>query len=324
MFRIIAENTADVIIRYDSRGHRTYVSPAVREVIGLDPAHLIGGHAIDLLHPEDAATARAVIAKLGPACPSVWNIFRVKRADGAYIWIEGRYRYLTEDGGHVAVLRDITDRKRAEETVAESIRELAAANRRLEQLALQDGLTGLANRRRFDDVLLHEFARARRDMTHLGLVLVDIDYFKAYNDIYGHLAGDDCLRGVARAVQGALLRPGDLAARYGGEEIVLLLPGADHYGTIVAAQRIIAAIEALRVPHRGSPFGIVTASAGVSSLLPTDSDATPTALLFTADQALYRAKAEGRNRIRSGRPGRCPTPARQFATDHSYQRAAAR
>jgi diguanylate cyclase (GGDEF)-like protein/PAS domain S-box-containing protein len=297
MLRMVAENTVDVIIRYDSAGRRIYVSPAVRDMVGMEPDEMIGGHAIELLHPDDVAQAREIIAQMGPAHPSLDNIFRVRRRDGVYIWIEGRYRYLKEDGGHVAVLRDITASKLAEEVLAETNRRLAAANDVLQGLAERDGMTGLSNRRHFDELRGLEFARARREGLPLGLVMADVDHFKGFNDRYGHLAGDDCLRRVSAAIVGALRRPADRAARYGGEEIAVLLPGTDREGAVVIAERIRGAVQALRIAHAGSAFGIVTISAGASALMPAEGSVVADDLVAMADQALYRAKAAGRNRV---------------------------
>lgn len=297
MYRMVAENTVDVIIRYDNTGRRLFVSPSVFDMIGMTPEQMVGGHALDLLHPDDVEQARTIIAKIGPDEPSLANIFRVRASHGDYLWIDGRYRYLKEDGGHVAVLRDITANRRIEEMLAESHRQLAAANLELQRLVHQDGLTGLANRRRFEEVLEQELARARRDRLQLSLVLLDVDYFKVYNDQYGHLAGDDCLRRVCQAVEGALFRPADLAARYGGEEIVAVLPDTDDCGAFTTAERIREAVAALRIEHLGGVRGFVTVSGGTSSMLPWDDGPTSLDLIAAADKALYRAKESGRDRI---------------------------
>ncbi len=165
-------------------------------------------------------------------------------------------------------------------------------------MATQDDLTGLANRRRLNEVLASEWARASRSGQPLGLVMIDIDQFKGYNDLYGHQAGDDCLQRVARAMQKVAQRAGDLTARYGGEEFILILPDAD----VSAAQRVAEAlrrsVEALALPHNASPCGHVTISLGVAVL----SDACyPDAesLLRAADAALYRAKDAGRNQVQT-------------------------
>jgi two-component system chemotaxis family response regulator WspR len=178
-------------------------------------------------------------------------------------------------------------------------RELEAKNAILERMTAIDGLTGIANRRRFDEALLSEWRRARRDHTCIGLVLIDVDFFKRYNDHYGHLSGDDCLRKVATALATTLRRPADLVARYGGEEFVALLPQTDRGGIETVAESLRAAVESLAVAHEKSDAtSTVTISLGCALAMPqaTDADDAAQALIARADQALYEAKRSGRNR----------------------------
>ena len=175
-------------------------------------------------------------------------------------------------------------------------------NTKLERLSTLDTLTGLANRRRFNEVLCQEWRRSAREATPLSLVFCDIDFFKNFNDGYGHLAGDECLVKVARAVSGVSNRPGDLAARYGGEEFVLVLSGTGEEGALNLAEKLRARIEELRIPHAHSPLGShLTISLGVASVVPRPGSA-PEELLDVADRALYAAKEEGRNRVKVLRP----------------------
>ena len=178
--------------------------------------------------------------------------------------------------------------------------QLEAANRRLQGLATTDGLTGVANRRGLDAALAAEWLRMGRDTTYLALLLVDIDFFKAYNDHLGHQAGDDALRHIAHCLEvTACRREGDLVARYGGEEFAVILPGTDRFGAIDVAERLREAVEALRLPHPGSPVGMVTISIGVAAAhLAGDRNNDPHALVAIADRELYRAKQAGRNRVR--------------------------
>ncbi len=202
----------------------------------------------------------------------------------------------------MAVLRTGRIRRRNQEleaTVRERTRQLAAANEALERLATTDALTGIANRRVFQEALALEWTRAGRDGAPLSLLMLDIDAFKAYNDALGHQAGDECLRRVAGAVASHAARPGDLAARYGGEEFVVLLPGAGTDGAAVVAEKVRAAVEGLAIPHLSSPAAAcVTVSVGVATVRP-GAGATPDALVAAADRGLYAAKRAGRNAVRA-------------------------
>jgi diguanylate cyclase (GGDEF)-like protein len=169
------------------------------------------------------------------------------------------------------------------------------ANRATWMQALRDGLTGLANRRYFNEKIEREFRRAARSGQPLSLIMTDIDLFKNFNDRYGHPSGDACLRAVSAAVQGVLHRPGDIAARYGGEEIAILLPQTDVAGATQIVADIQAALRSLAIRHEASPHGVVTLSAGVASWYPGRQTATSAALVEMADAALYAAKALGRN-----------------------------
>ena len=169
------------------------------------------------------------------------------------------------------------------------------ANRVTQLQALRDGLTGLPNRRCFNETIEREFQRAARNGRPLSLIMVDIDFFKTFNDRYGHPAGDACLRAVSAAVECVLRRPGDMAARYGGEEFAILLPETDVAGAVQIVGDMQTAIRTLAIRHEAGPHGVVTLSAGVASWCPGSLTATPAWLVEAADAALYEAKALGRN-----------------------------
>lgn len=184
-----------------------------------------------------------------------------------------------------------------ERLVEQRTEELRLANAHLSRLSFVDALTGLANRRRFDEALVQEWRRAARSQTPLAVVMADIDGFKLYNDTLGHPQGDLCLAAVAEVFLQAAGRAGDLVARYGGEEFVVLIPGADHAAAMRFAEGLRAGCEARAIPHPTSPVGpVVTISLGVASCIPAD-DGQATSLVAQADAALYRAKQEGRNRV---------------------------
>lgn len=197
----------------------------------------------------------------------------------------------------LVIVRDITERKRAEVTQADLNQKLKLVNAELNRLATVDGLTEIANRRSFDQALDLEWQRARRQQKHLSLILCDIDYFKPYNDNYGHLAGDDCLRQVAQILSTVVKRPGDLVARYGGEEFVLLLPDTTLDGAVEIIEKIQAAIAQCPLPHDYSEVSSnLTLSFGLVCHCPAVKEHSPRELIHRADLALYAAKAQGRNR----------------------------
>ncbi len=173
---------------------------------------------------------------------------------------------------------------------------LKETNRRLEMISTQDGLTQLANRRRFDQYLREEWRRAARSQTPISLILCDIDYFKAYNDTYGHPSGDICLQQVSSALKQGVKRPADLVARYGGEEFAIILPNTFPEGAARVAEEMRVRVRALGINHSASPLQCLTLSLGLSGIIPGDED-SPTELIALADRALYQAKAEGRDRL---------------------------
>ena len=192
--------------------------------------------------------------------------------------------------------KEIDKRKSREAELLKVMYQLEEANEKLQSLSLIDGLTGIANRRFFDKALLKEWRRSKREKKSLALAMLDIDFFKEFNDTYGHLNGDECLRQVAQVINGVSQRAGDLAARYGGEEFVFIFPSTDSVGGLLLGERLRSAIEALRIPHSRSAISdVVTASVGVAVLLPEDENSDK--LIAIADQALYKAKRNGKNRV---------------------------
>ncbi len=184
--------------------------------------------------------------------------------------------------------------------VVETLRDMTVqkeAQAQLERLATRDGLTSVANRRSFDDTLNTEWRRATRESRALSLLMIDVDFFKPYNDTYGHQGGDECLRQVAAAMTNVVKRASDCVARYGGEEFAVLLPATDPAGASIVAERIRAAVETLKLPHNASKIADhVTVSIGAASLL-VGNEGLSAGLVAAADAALYRAKHAGRNRV---------------------------
>lgn len=203
---------------------------------------------------------------------------------------------------------DITERKRAEEELLRArsdlelqvtirTQELQKLNEKLSLFSTQDGLTGIANRRYFDEFLERELQRGQRQGTQITLIMADLDYFKGFNDIYGHQTGDACLKAVASVLKAALKRGTDLVARFGGEEFSIVLLDTEKAGALLLAEEIRAKVEALKIEHKGSSVNsAVTISLGVAMTIPGQNPA-PAAIIATADKALYQAKHEGRNRV---------------------------
>ena len=290
-FRLLAENSSDIICQIDRDLMPVYVSPWVEQALGWTPEEMIRAGP-EFIYPDDLAVVAAVHNRLmageeGAATVSL----RLRKKDDSPVWMEARARSVRDaDGvpsGVVIVMRDISNRKRLEDE--------------LRTLSLTDGLTGLWNRRAFDEMLEREWLRTVREASELSLLLLDLDFFKRFNDHYGHQAGDDCLRAAALAVKAALHRPGDLAARYGGEEIAIILPNTEAHGALAVAETVRAAIEALAIHHAGNsnPARTVTASLGVATAFARAGGTMkmPEGLLLAADNALYKAKQNGRNRV---------------------------
>jgi diguanylate cyclase (GGDEF)-like protein/PAS domain S-box-containing protein len=213
--------------------------------------------------------------------------YRTRHRDGKDIWIESALRVTRNPAtgaidGVVAISRDVSNQKEAE--------------RELKYLATIDGLTGIANRRRFDEELESEWKRARRETTSLSLLLIDVDSFKKFNDQYGHQAGDACLRSIGQVLIAQTRRPGDLAARYGGEEFALLLPETDAPGCEHIAESIRRSLADLSIVHESNvPTKKVTVSIGGAIISPNGGSSS--SLVEAADRALYSAKDSGRDRL---------------------------
>ncbi len=292
--RLLADSVTDMITLFGPDFRRRYVSPASRDLLGFAPEELVGEQPGGIVHPDDWLLLDATLnAPMRAGQETARGTYRALRRDGRCIWLESSGRRLPDGSGYVVVTRDVSERKAFEE-------KLEAANRQLEELAALDPLTGLANRRRFTEVLGTEHRRARRLGLPLSIVVVDVDRFKLFNDRYGHPAGDACLQAVAGAIDSVLRRPGDLAARIGGEEFVVLLANTRAVGARLMAGRIRGAVRALALAHADSDAGIVTVSQGIASTEPGD-DSDAATLMNIADQALYEAKRSGRDAVRSGR-----------------------
>ncbi|MBN8875125.1 MAG: diguanylate cyclase [Rhodospirillales bacterium] len=305
--RLLAENATDMITLFDRNFHRTYVSPACKDVLGYTQEELLGRNPVEIVHQDDLAVMETQLhGPLRSGQATALSTFRTRHNDGTYRWLEVSGRRLPDGQGFVVVTRDITRRKTIEQA-------LEAANRALEAMAMEDALTGLANRRRFDSLLDKEWRRSCRRGLALSVIMVDADWFKQYNDMFGHLAGDACLRAIARAIDGVLRRPADLGARYGGEEFVVLLPDTDHAGALHMAERIRLAVRALAKPHPESPHGFVTVSLGVATAWPQATSQPGDEMILTAAADNAPTACGAPNSISSRCRGDRPAPDRSGA-----------
>lgn len=302
----------------DIPSNRVTRSPHWREVFGYQPGESLPDEdlAWQIVHPADRAGAdRALKRVLRGERKTFEATYRILHKNGRWLWILSRGAVVDHapDGSPLRFLAtsvDITRQKLAEEELAATVRqrrsleqELIRANRRLTTLSEMDSLTELPNRRKFDKVLEREFRRTRRNQPSMALMMIDVDHFKNFNDLYGHQAGDECLRAVAEALSKTVQRSGDIVTRYGGEEFAAVLAETDEAGAVEMAARMLAAVRSLAHPHAGSPVNILTVSIGLTtfSLDASGQPPTPQHLLRAADRALYAAKEAGRNLIASGR-----------------------
>jgi diguanylate cyclase (GGDEF)-like protein/PAS domain S-box-containing protein len=269
-----------------------------------------------IVHPGDRAAAdRALKRVLRGERKTFEATYRILHKNGRWMWILSRGAVVdyAPDGSPLRFLAtsvDITRQKHVEEELAATMRqrrvleqELIRANRRLTALSEMDSLTELPNRRKFDKVLEREFRRTRRNQPSMALMMIDVDHFKNFNDLYGHQAGDECLRTVAEALRKTVQRSGDIVTRYGGEEFAAVLTDTDEAGALEVAARMLAGVRALACAHAGSAENIVTVSIGLTmfSLDASGQPPTPQHLLRAADRALYAAKEAGRDRIATAR-----------------------
>jgi len=317
-YRTVLELVPFIIMKLDDRRKISYANQAVG-FLGYNPENLIGKNIKALTGQEMDETTLAHIAtkRTGKrsttevevslqVCPDSTLYDSQKRVqaliDSRGLWSVPDSEVLKKDRpkkllGSLIFARNLTEQKKIEKKLRESQKKLEDINAELEKLSNIDGLTGIANRYCFDEYIINELKRTIRDKTPVSLIMVDIDYFKNFNDRYGHLAGDECLKDVAKAMKNSLNRPSDIVARYGGEEFVVVLPGSDKNGAAIIAEKIRSNVESLQIKNEGSAESdLITVSLGVYTIKP-DENTTVASLISKADQALYQAKNEGRNRV---------------------------
>jgi diguanylate cyclase (GGDEF)-like protein/PAS domain S-box-containing protein len=291
---LVTQNSRDVIILADFEGNRSYVSASAATWGGWRQEELLAIKTLSLVHPEDHGKVETMIRRLRAGADGGLVECRLRNKAGEFIWVEANLRPVRDpvSGAPIGILnmaRDITRRKKVE-------LELKKANAALEAMSLTDALTHVANRRKYDQCLSNEWRRCMRDKLPLSLLLLDVDWFKSYNDTYGHPRGDSCLKQIAEAAQDVVSRPCDLVARIGGEEFAVILPNTSAAGAVEVAELICSAVRHRKLPHNTNPLGWVTISVGCSTIVPS-LGLSPSTLMHGADKALYAAKHGGRNRV---------------------------
>ncbi len=292
-FRLLAEHSSDIVVEVGANRLTAYVSPSCTRLLGWLPEELIGrGPEAFILPKYIPAIAEEFVAFSTDGRDESTLVMQLQKKHGGTLWVEGKARIVRTNelgaaGELVVVFRDISERKKLED--------------QLTQAAMTDALTGLFNRRAFDEALERHWSDCVLTGGQMSLLLIDIDRFKDFNDTYGHHAGDDCLRVVARSTSDILRATDGMVARYGGEELVVVLPDTDLPGSLAMAEQVRNAVWSARLPHLKNQDGggRVTVSVGVATALSRAGGTIrmPEGLLLAADNALYKAKHQGRNRV---------------------------
>ena len=299
VYRTLLESTRAIPWQIDWKHLRfTYIGPQIEALLGWprDSWQTVEDWAARI-HPDEREGVLEFCVAQSRAGSDHEADYRALTADGRHVWIRDVVHVKRDAAGEVESLVgfmfDITERKQTEQRLLEMQAEL-------ESLSYKDPLTGVANRRMFDSIYESEWMTARRSGRPLSVLLLDIDYFKQFNDAYGHMQGDACLRQVAQVLTGAARRPRDALARFGGEEFALVLPEASTVAARTVAKRCVEALVQAQIAHRDSPVGPwLTISVGVGTLVPARDD-DPIDFLERVDLRLYEAKQAGRNRIVDG------------------------
>ncbi len=299
VYKTLLESTRAIPWKIDWASKQfVYIGPQIEALLGWTPSSWVTvGDWASRMHPEDREWVVNYCVAQSLAGVDHEADYRALTRDDRYVWIRDVVHVVRNDDGTVASLIgfmfDISERKQTEQ-------QLISLQKELEELSFRDGLTGVANRRRFDSLIELEWSNARRNRQPLSLILLDIDYFKQYNDHYGHLEGDMSLKCVARVLSSAATRARDLLARFGGEEFVLVLPETDAAAAHALAERCRRMVSDQHIAHEPSPIDhMLTISLGVGTAIPGPDDELLT-FIDTVDKRLYRAKQRGRDCIVAG------------------------
>lgn len=296
----VIEHSGALIYAKDLNGRYELVNRKWEQVTKLPREKVLGATDLQVFPGETGQAFRDLDLQVIERGELIEHEEQLAESSGVRWFLSMKFPLRTADGdirGLCGISTEITERKSQEHQVQELVKQLAVERDYAQANSLMDPLTRLANRRQFDDLLSKEFYRLKRSGARLSLILLDVDHFKRFNDRYGHVEGDDCLRRVGQALRTVVGRASDVAARYGGEEFAVVLPETEAAGARTMAERIRRAVEELDIPHAdNSVMPRVTVSLGVATRYATEL-AAPESLVELADQALYRAKQAGRNRV---------------------------
>lgn len=299
VYKTLLESTRAIPWKIDWATMRfAYIGPQIGDLLGWEPASWM---TVDdwatRIHEEDRQRVVDFCVAQSIAGIDHEADYRALTRGGDYVWIRDVVHVVRKADGSVdsliGFMFDISERKKTEE-------QLVLLQRELEEMSFKDGLTGVANRRRFDFIMDLEWGNARRNKQPMSLIMLDIDYFKQYNDHYGHLQGDSCLKRVASILSKVGTRARDFLARFGGEEFVFILPETNAKSAMKIAERCREMLASAQIPHEESQVDqVLTASIGVSTIIPCHDDVMHT-FIETVDRRLYQAKQKGRDRIVAG------------------------
>lgn len=294
VYKTLLESTRAIPWKIDWKTMQfTYIGPQIEALLGWSPSSWVSVNDwADRMHPDDREWVVNYCVAQSQSGADHEADYRALTKEGNYVWIRDVVHVVRNKDGEVdslvGFMFDISERKKTDD-------KLLRLQRELEELSFKDGLTGIANRRMFDLILGKEWANARRNQLPISLIMLDIDYFKEYNDCYGHIAGDDCLKHVGQVLLSAAARPRDFVCRYGGEEFMLILPETDADSADRMAVRCHELIVNEQIPHAESQVSqVLTVSLGVGTTIPSLND-DPLGFIETVDRRLYLAKQKGRN-----------------------------
>lgn len=300
VYKTLLESTKAIPWKIDwATATFAYIGPQIEKLLGWTPESWVTVNDwASRIHEDDRDWVVNYCVSQSKAGEDHEADYRALTKDGEYVWIRDVVHVARNENGEVEALIgfmfDISERKKTEQKLIEMQKEL-------EELSFKDGLTSVANRRMFDSIMEIEWANARRNNQPISVIMIDIDYFKQYNDFYGHIQGDDCLKRVARALSTAATRARDFFARFGGEEFVLVLPETDATAALKVAERCRSLIFKEQIPHGKSPISqLLTISLGVGTIIPAYKDEYKL-FIEEVDKRLYAAKQKGRNCIAESR-----------------------